>query len=915
MLPSRLLHERFTHEGVPLLHVPGSRRALVSCAAAALVVVAASCGLGDLTAPGADPGSVEFAVTGDSLVALRDSLRLVTDLASDPQRGPTTVRWTSSDPDIASVDQLGTVHGLRIGRATITAELTAPDLAAPIEQPWPVTVVYASIAVDAVDSLTGLGERRAIAARGVDAQGSADALVAAAFASGDTTVVALVGPATLEARGEGVTYVTAAFGNLVDSIAVRVRRVAARVEFARSDLILTALERDTTAEIRVWDTQDSLVASPRLTWSSSDETAVSVTPDGILRAHRVAPATITASSDTVSAALSVLVGREAASLSIAAGNGQATEVGTAVAIGPAVIARDAGGSPMPDVVVVFSRSGGGAIVDSVQRTDDSGVATLGSWNLGTAAGVYAITAAAGSHTVSFTATATPGPASPATSALTVSRDTIAANEASTLTLRTRDAYGNDRVSGGYTASFSASGGTSGGVLSAATDHGDGTYSATFTGVTAGTARTMSAAIDGQPITTPLPTVTVVAGPPAQMAINAGDQQSAPAGTAVAIRPSVVLRDAFNNPVSGVAVTFEVAGGGGTITGATPSTNSTGNATVGGWTLGTVVGANALTARAGTLSVAFDATATPGPASLAASTATVSDDTVAAGSQVTFTLRARDQYGNAIQSGGLVVAFTVSGASNGSVGATTDLGDGTYTAAFTGETAGSASTVGATIGGSPVTSALPNVTVVPGTATQIAIAAGNAQTATVATAVANAPTVILRDAYGNPVPGATVAFTVGSGGGQVTGGTSVTDAGGAAAPGSWQLGTIAGSNTLDAVAGALTVTFIATGTPGPASTATSQVTASPTSVGSLGNATITLQVLDQYGNALTTGGLAVTFNTDEGSMDPAVTDHGNGTYTATFNAPVVVLGQKTATIRAFIAGNEVTDTATVTVTVL
>jgi hypothetical protein len=71
-----------------------------------------------------------------------------------------------------------------------------------------------------------------------------------------------------------------------------------------------------------------------------------------------------------------------------------------------------------------------------------------------------------------------------------------------------------------------------------------------------------------------------------------------------------VRDANGNPVSGVSVIFAVGTGGGSVTGGTQTTNASGVATVGSWTLGTV-GSNTLTATAGILPpVTFTATATP-----------------------------------------------------------------------------------------------------------------------------------------------------------------------------------------------------------------------------------------------------------------------------------------------------------------
>src|SRR5206468_2262363 len=86
-----------------------------------------------------------------------------------------------------------------------------------------------------------------------------------------------------------------------------------------------------------------------------------------------------------------------------------------------------------------------------------------------------------------------------------------------------------------------------------------------------------------------------AGAASSIAVNAGNNQSATAGSAVAVDPSVIVRDANNNPVAGVAVTFAVASGGGTGSPTAPvTTGSNGIAAVTSWTLGTTAGPNTLT---------------------------------------------------------------------------------------------------------------------------------------------------------------------------------------------------------------------------------------------------------------------------------------------------------------------------------
>src|ERR1041385_742924 len=68
--------------------------------------------------------------------------------------------------------------------------------------------------------------------------------------------------------------------------------------------------------------------------------------------------------------------------------------------------------------------------------------------------------------------------------------------------------------------------------------------------------------------------------PSSLAISAGDQQSAQVGAAVATAPAVVIKDRSGHPLAGVAVTFSVDAGGGSVTGASATTGSDGIARAG-----------------------------------------------------------------------------------------------------------------------------------------------------------------------------------------------------------------------------------------------------------------------------------------------------------------------------------------------
>jgi hypothetical protein len=185
-------------------------------------------------------------------------------------------------------------------------------------------------------------------------------------------------------------------------------------------------------------------------------------------------------------------------------------------------------------------------------------------------------------------------------------------------VKVTDANGN--FVSGYTVTFapgSGSGSVTGGTV--ATDAaGVAAVGSWRLGPTPG-AQTLTATgsgLTGSPVTF---NATGVAPVASNVAGFAGNNQSARPGAAVATPPSVIVTDPAGIPVPGVAVTFAVTAGGGSVTGASATTNSSGIAAVGSWTLGEQPGNNTLTATAGSLSgspVTFNATgAAPPPTTM------------------------------------------------------------------------------------------------------------------------------------------------------------------------------------------------------------------------------------------------------------------------------------------------------------
>jgi hypothetical protein len=100
------------------------------------------------------------------------------------------------------------------------------------------------------------------------------------------------------------------------------------------------------------------------------------------------------------------------------------------------------------------------------------------------------------------------------------------------------------------------------------------------------------------------------GLPAKLIIQAGGgaPQTGVIGQAVLTAPTVLVTDASNRPVPGVAVTFAITSGGGSLSSTTQTTSSTGVGSV-VWTLGNTFGPKTLTATvAGLPPVTFSAVA-------------------------------------------------------------------------------------------------------------------------------------------------------------------------------------------------------------------------------------------------------------------------------------------------------------------
>lgn len=287
--------------------------------------------------------------------------------------------------------------------------------------------------------------------------------------------------------------------------------------------------------------------------------------------------------------------------------------------------------------------------------------------------------------------------------------------------------------------------------------------------------------------------------------------AAPVASVVGQIPTVRITDQRGRGIRNVLVRWRVTAGGGRVVNDSSRTSSSGEASSGGWTLGTIAGTQTLTATAeGVPAVTFTATAAPGPVAVLARVSREAQEAVV-NTLVPDppSVRAEDSFGNAVPN--VPVSFSISlgtGSLTGEVQTTNASGIATLGSWRLGTQAGQ-QIVRATALGAQGAAFLASG--LPGAPVQLIRIAGDDQQAVSGIAVSIPPGVRVVDAFANPVGNVPVTFTPGPGSGTVSGGSTVSDpANGSAFVGRWTLGQAA-TQTLVATSSQLpnvSVTFSA-----------------------------------------------------------------------------------------------------------
>ena len=368
-------------------------------------------------------------------------------------------------------------------------------------------------------------------------------------------------------------------------------------------------------------------------------------------------------------------------------------------------------------------------------------------------------------------------------------------------------------------------------------------------------------------------VTTASKKASQVAAYSSPASPAPVSSPASPLPSIVIKDKKGKPVSGIPVTFAVASGGGSISGASQTTDDQGIATVGGWMLGPNVGMQTLVA-----------TPTPLPEQAAAgdnipsitfavdakASAPSQMDKINDGQSGVVGAALAQQVGVLIKDGagnpvaGTNVSFAAGNGSSVSPASVSTNASGQALTTWTMGTAAGGASLTATSG--TLTPATFSATAVAGAPANLA-KVNDGQTGTVGRPLTNTVGVIVTDAYGNPVSNVDVAF-VGANGSAVSPAGVKSNASGQAMT-QWSMGTVAGAMSVSATVGSLApVSLSATAVAGPPAQVTKENDAQTGTVGAALPLSVALLVKDSYGNVVKN--FAVSFVPANGSSIPSAT---------------------------------------------
>ena len=284
-----------------------------------------------------------------------------------------------------------------------------------------------------------------------------------------------------------------------------------------------------------------------------------------------------------------------AAITVASGNAQTGVAGGALAQPVTAKVTSANGSGLEGITVNFvAAANSGTVSTATAVSNGDGLASV-TWTLGAAVGASRDTLRASVSGVSdpavFTATVTP--AAPATLA-SVSGDAQNGIPGQVLfqplVVAARDQFANPTPNVRVTWTVTRGTGTLSSTTTITGIDGQASVSWTLGGAGANTVQASAAGLTGSPVSF----TASVAAPESELSVGDGNNQTGAPGEVLAQPVIALLKTQAGAPVGGIAVSWAVTAGGGSVSAPSVPTDAQGRASV-SWTLGTGAGPQSLSA--------------------------------------------------------------------------------------------------------------------------------------------------------------------------------------------------------------------------------------------------------------------------------------------------------------------------------
>lgn len=255
--------------------------------------------------------------TEQATIEVTDTLQLTATVydVDDQPRDDRPVSWTSSKPQVASVDETGLVEGLSEGTTTIVAASGGKRAEATITVEAPVDAVT----VTPNPATVGVGSTMQMQADLTDAAGNELSGRDVSWQSSDEAIATVDANGLVSGVAGGQVTITATSEGVDGTASVEVADPVATVDVSPDPLTLAVLEtHQMSATLK--DAGGHTLTNRPITWRSEDTAIATVDASGIVTAKDAGVVNITATAEGVTGSAQVTVENVVASVEVTPAN-------------------------------------------------------------------------------------------------------------------------------------------------------------------------------------------------------------------------------------------------------------------------------------------------------------------------------------------------------------------------------------------------------------------------------------------------------------------------------------------------------------------------------------------------------------------------------------------------------------------